>query len=879
MTNKENLILDLTNYDKDNTIIKYSVEKNYLILKVLVSDELFGTIKLKNFGKKNVAGIGSVSLLLKNSSPIDLNTFDLLSYDNTAFSDKGIFTGTRFSETINATGVEKNTTIKGGAGYNIITGTDGYTDKITGGNDGNYIVTGNGDKTITTGSGEDKIEITGNGTHTVKTGNGDSDSSIIGDCINKITTGKNKDDIYISGNSKKSTLYLSAGENTVTLDNSKTFGEVIITEQKVNAVNNIKFTEKIDKNYYLYKIGNDLQVINNNNKSSITLKSFFASIKKKAVYSFIVDNQSIDFKDFAQLTDGFYIYGKKKINGTDYDDTILTDDSIIRTKSYNDVIKPGKGTDIINAGLGNNTIYLYKGDGTKTILNGNGIDTLVFSAGTNLNFDYQNNDLIITYGDDNDKVLLQNYADGSSVQYIQIGKIKDSINQYFSFLKSGDMESISISDKHSTEITLYNKLNGKEYRYLVQAVNNGSVATFEYLANGRLVINGDNLKITASQSQTDDIILLGDNNSLDTGDCDDIVRLGYVIDSDGYYEQDSYNNSIYLGDGNDHITYFGSGNAIDAGNGDDVVLDVLYNDKDNNNIITNSESTRYLNQNIAGSLDYQVDSFSQGNTGGDCRLLALLQSYSLGQNYSSLEELVTITEVEDGYNIVFKNCPEDVNYITVTNDDISNFGNVYGDLDVVLIDCGLDKLLDEYGESVVDASYNLLSGFIFGNMDITFTDNSHSEYDFVERLSEQWEAYKNGEISNIIFGTLSLTPNTKLGIVKGHAYAIEDYKDGVITLINPWDNMDHLTLELNVLMNYRPCVISFGTDYYDERIIVNNTSSSAADYYNFINQTQEIITAWSAETSDIVIDNSNLYDYDDNILCVQSQNLQIFDNQ
>ena len=513
LTKDENLILDLSAYTTITSAddLKGKVKVNGANLEINLGN---GTIILKNYGKSDVTGLnGSVKVKLSNSLEVDLSTADILTYDSSSFKN-GKFAGSRFGETIDATNIYRNANISGGAGYNNITGTNGFNDVITGGNDGNKIVAGNGNKTITTGSGNDIISVTGSGTHTVKTGNGintvtisgsgkttvtgggEADTILIGQNSdvtninagngrnnitvsnsgnNTIVTGVDDDTITINGNTSTTNIKAGAGENTIVINNSEAFGNIILNEEKKNAVNVIKFTQDISS--YAFLKENKNLVIKDEN-SSIIINDYFQTRTDKTKFADITFKigdtlYTIPENKIKELQKGLIegdneantLYGSStndKIYGRGGNDTIYggagndviegnEDNDIIYGEAGNDkifgnegndslfggegndTISGGSGSDTINGGLGTNIINFNIGDGEDIIEDGKGVDTLVFDKSIQLtkdNFKYVNDaDLVITYSD-NDKITLKDYTTDHSVKYIQIGNSKKSIENY-----------------------------------------------------------------------------------------------------------------------------------------------------------------------------------------------------------------------------------------------------------------------------------------------------------------------------------------------------------------------------------------------------------------------------------------------------------------
>ena len=318
-----------------------------------------------------------------------MNKDEFLEFVKDDFTKTGFFTGSRLSEVIDATGLAIGATINAGAGSNTIISTDGNVDKITAGNDGNTVELKTGTKVVTTGSGNDTINITGTGTRTIKAG---------------------------------------AGNNTVNINNSSDFGNVTIFEQKLKAVNDVKFSNSIDNNYSLLKVGNDLSLTKDN--ASLTVKDYFSTNSKKATTTFFSNETELDLEALVSNVKEFVVSGKGTVTGTIHDNVVKTNDTALTGSASNDTVKAGKGNDIINAGRGKNSIYFYEGDGNDIVENGGGTDTLVFEKNTKVNVSLNNKTLTITYGNKGDTITINDYTDENNVKYIKIGSSKKALADY-----------------------------------------------------------------------------------------------------------------------------------------------------------------------------------------------------------------------------------------------------------------------------------------------------------------------------------------------------------------------------------------------------------------------------------------------------------------
>ena len=312
---------------------------------------------------------------------------------------KGIkVTGTVFDENIDvsvfvATGknLAKNIglTIKSGAGDDIIKGTK-YNDSITGGAGQNTLNYSKGD-------GNDVVNLT------------KGENFILN------MTDLNYEDLTFTAVNKNKDLEISYDKDgvkgSVTLKN---FGSKDVTNNK---------TKKLEDS-------SSVKIIANGEEKD--LRKVAVNSGNGTWHDDIINQSSYENKNNKGLTlDGKA--GNDIITGTKYADTLKGGDGndIIYSGDGNDKLYGNKGNDTINGGLGNNYIYLNKGDGDDIIENGDGTDTIVFAKGTNISYEYEGDNLILNYGN-NDTLTLKNYKNGHSVQYIKIGNKTKTMEDFMS---------------------------------------------------------------------------------------------------------------------------------------------------------------------------------------------------------------------------------------------------------------------------------------------------------------------------------------------------------------------------------------------------------------------------------------------------------------
>jgi len=363
---------------------------------------------------------------------------------------KGVatITGGADKDTIRVYNNDSNTTINAGNGNNVV--------YIQGSTAKNIVTAGSGADTITLATNADDI------TSTVNAGNGQNTIGFEGKGNNTIISGKDNDTINVWTGTTNTTIKAGKGENAINISNGSTFGNITLTEEKVNAKNIINFRAEINENYTLIKSGNDLIIQNDINDSKIKIQGYYLTRTSKTKYAEIelkINGTSKTVDELLSLTGkGLTIGGSGTIVGTQNADNILANDYDTTLKASNDIITAGKGNDTINAGQGKNTIKFNVGDGADIIEDGGGTDTLVFAKGVNVKAEYNENDLIISYGvknssgivEYNDTITLTNYTPNHSVQNIQIGtnkaKAVDSFLPQPETLKVGEYNIIQGTD-------------------------------------------------------------------------------------------------------------------------------------------------------------------------------------------------------------------------------------------------------------------------------------------------------------------------------------------------------------------------------------------------------------------------------------------------
>ena len=404
LTKGENFTLNFTDLTKNDLRFEFvNKNKDLRIYTSKTSDDEYITIK--NFVKKDVTNnsntkkklldTSSVELMFNNveSSRIDLRTATDL-YKTEIVKN---YTGTWLSETISAEDykiykyyrnedgqkelyevedwTKKGLTIKtGGGSYNKVIGS-WYSDTIIGGNGYDIIIGGTGNDKLTGGKGNNTFVF----------GNYDG--------IDTITDAKLGDIIQINGIDSTDLCFVK-NENNLEIYYDKYF-------------------------YY-------------DDSDKIIIKNYFKSNNR--INTIITKDDNINIDNIK--IDGYIQSGT--IRGTDGDDVIISKGSKT-AKIYS-----GKGTDTIYASTKKSLIYFYQGDGQDTVINGYDHEyhpashTLVFEAGTNLNFLWSGQDLIVKYSKDDTVTIKDGWYDYEfedyAKYYIKIGN--NSAKSLKSYIKN-----------------------------------------------------------------------------------------------------------------------------------------------------------------------------------------------------------------------------------------------------------------------------------------------------------------------------------------------------------------------------------------------------------------------------------------------------------
>ncbi len=425
-------------------------------------------------------------------------------------------------------------------------------------------------------------------------------------------------------------------------------------------------------------------------------------------------------------------------------------------------------------------------------------------------------------------------------------------------INSGDDITLKISNQDAADNDVF-----PEMYYKIEPNDGASSCNVkvEYLANGRVVISGDNIKITCKAGQNDNLIIMGSNNYIDTNTGDDTVRVGMVRDSANsrnYYEN-SANNIILTGDGNDYVESRGYNSVnMGDGNGDRIFTDLgssfsgtthtAFKGAEESIEVTGSKGGGYPK---AGTTSKNSENTSDGhytwsmqNGFGDCQTLSTFNSL-FASGHAQLSDYIEINPDGDGkWNVLFKK--SNITQV-VESSDITG-GSAMGDKDMQILETACRLYMKKtYGTSFENKSsgnimgasnnYNNLSKLLF-NVD-TGTTIGTTQYALTDE-QYRWfvEQYVSGGITQVSFACNdpeninNTKTNDELGIYSGHAYALIGGEAGKYAdLVNPWDSNDVIRLSWEDFKYYFRMVLLFADTYtkFDSQYGVARITSPGSD--------------------------------------------------
>ena len=418
-------------------------------------------------------------------------------------------------------------------------------------------------------------------------------------------------------------------------------------------------------------------------------------------------------------------------------------------------------------------------------------------------------------------------------------------------------ESVSFSPDDKLELTLTNPFTGSNYKYIITNRTTINIdASFEFLSNGRLVITGSGLEISAASNQMDDIILMGSSCIVNTGNYADTVRNGVVIDDNmEHYYANCMDNTINTGSGDDYVKIYNpTVNSIDLGVGNDKLLYV-----DNTYNLTTIQNAELIqNITLATATRDNIDGWASQGQSGDCQIFSLLNSLGHCQNNLDLSQYITVSVEGSTYTVVFKNydAPDDkTNTVTFTAGEFNAYNGAYMDIDTKIFDYAFNKLIQAntgcenwvaYMEQVLDEDpfghetyKKTLSEYILGTSkaadfyyDVTEINKSHQTFSIL------WELYNNNMISNLTFGfsvydEAEQVSDTSVGKIVAHAYAVKNVGSEpggarYIELVNPWDDGDVVRFNWDYVFSFPVEFSVIGYDISDLNSMNAQISQSSA---------------------------------------------------
>ena len=565
------------------------------------------------------------------------------------------------------------------------------------------VLTGSG---IINGTKGDDYIVGSNSNDTIKSVSG-NDTVIAGLGNDTLYGGKTVDSkttfIFNSGDGKD-TVYSGKGQDTLQ------FNDVNLSD--------MSFEQSTKKN------NKDL-IIKYSDTDQVTVKDYY-NVDKKGKITGINPKNSVK---------RFVVNGENLIVGTLKNDTLTGSDQIDRIygKDGNDTITGGKGNDYLDGGNGDDTFIFSSGDGHDTIINGSGTDTIKFTTEQNLSFSHNwgNNDLVISYGE-NDTVTLQNYYVNNSHSVTNIDGtlisdlIQNNVNDIYDFsngcrvteiTSNGGNDSLIFADgvklsykknlSNNDLIIKYddNTVTLKGYytadNYSVTNINGTLISTL--MSNvisrmsGKYINNNGNASVASVEGGAfDDMIMLNMLNgaSVYGGEGNDVIEVENSENTSIYGETGSNiisvsgsNNTIYGGDGDDDIGVFGSGNVIYGGDGSDSI-DIY--ESDNTTVYGGAGNDDIWSSGVHNTI--------YGGTGDD--------NIWISDSYVYDEETDTDTNIRGEHTLIFNN-GDGNDVVDAFNNDVTLKFNDTALSEFTLEKCG-DSLLIKYNngeDSVLITDY------------------------------------------------------------------------------------------------------------------------------------------------------------------------------
>ena len=400
---------------------------------------------------------------------------------------------------------------------------------------------------------------------------------------------------------------------------------------------------------------------------------------------------------------------------------MLNSEQTLEWSAYGPVLFDGNYFNITAADGQDDEIYCYVNNG---ILNTGDGDDMISVQGTHN---------IIGAGDGNDNVYKS-----SSDNIISGGLGNDNIWGISNNTVYQDGE-VEVFEKGQTKTIT---IDGKKY-----TVQNNSQSinalVYEVNENGQITFDGKNFTITAASGQSDDLIINGDRNTVNTGDKDDNVTLG----SSAEY------NTVNTGNDDDKVVINPNGahNTIYGGSGSNT-----YNDNSGNTTNTfqnfgNQELT--FNTNETKTINIGDKTYTVQNNSGASNTLA----YEVDQNGQ-------ITFIGSSFGITAADGQKDNIQIKGEWNDLNTGDND----DNIIISEGIhNSILGGDGDDTIVINSNSNFGIYGGTGNDTITNNATN---YSISAGDGDDIIINNAVLDVLedgLGNDKIYNNGRLGIVLG----------------------------------------------------------------------------------------------------------------
>ena len=545
----------------ENDTLTFSMAKNKKDLEVANSlSDSDSKIVLKNYYAKDTGA----TVLIDGYNLTEKTLLEKVTAKNYFEAGKTVkksYTGSALADSIDASGLSKATnlkkgtglTINGGAGFDIIVGSD-FNDTIKG---------GAGDDTIEGGKGKDNLYgVSGNNTFIFSAGDGED----------TFYSGKGNDTLRFYGINLKDINFEVSGKNliisygnsdSVTLKNYFGKGNKVISSAK-------KIKTKDDE-YDLEAVRNNTVVIPDEEETDIVIDSVTSDLTVEQGKNYTINSVSNGVKLSFVAED----VTKLSVTQSGNDIVIVNGEDTITLKG-----QAAKNGNIILADSHNTTESVYTGLGNITGSNGN--DIIFNSAGNaTLTGNAGANTYIFKAGDGVDHIVSTSGQDVIKFSDVNIADIKSSVEDNKLALKYSDNDKIYIDDffKTRTDIQVitadkktFSLVNG--LGFILADGNINGTANSDIIAGG-----SSNDTITAGKG--DDRIIEFNGTNTYVFNKDDGRDYIYAKGTDSYNDILKFNESVmsdlklYKTTSGDLIINYNGGASTDANNV--VVVKDYYN--------------------------------------------------------------------------------------------------------------------------------------------------------------------------------------------------------------------------------------------------------------------------------------------------------------